>query len=109
MSRILHLVLRTVLTLLLGAVAFPASLSDAFAQGVVAVPSAEPSEADTGSDADTLVDWLAHPWTGDLDGILERGFLRIDTGYNPVMFCHSGADQRGFVVDIANELQKAFR
>jgi len=83
------------------------------AQGTVAVPSlagetagAEPVAE---SDADVLVDRLSEPWTGDLAGILERGFLRVGTAYNPVMFTYSGADQRGIVVDAAAELQAQLR
>jgi membrane-bound lytic murein transglycosylase MltF len=81
------------------------------AQGTVAVPSAEAPEPAAAADieADALVDWLAEPWQGDLPGILERGFLRVGTAYNPVLFSYSGADQRGIVVDLTNELQAHLR
>ena len=83
----------------------------AAAQGTVAVPSAGAPEPEAAADteADALVDWLAAPWQGDLPGILERGFLRVGTAYNPVLFSYSGADQRGIVVDLTNELQAHLR
>jgi len=55
---------------------------------------------------DLLVGWMTESWTGDLDGIVERGFLRVGTAYNPVLFSYSRADQRGIVVDITNEMLK---
>ena len=39
------------------------------------------------------------PWSGDLDGITERGFLRILTVHNPLFFSFDGARQRGVVAD----------
>ena len=41
------------------------------------------------------------PWSGDLDGITERGFLRILTVHNPLFFSFDGARQRGVVADIS--------
>ncbi len=83
------------------------------AQGTVAVPSAADAAAGadpaTEGETDVLVDWLAAPWTGDLPGILERGYLRIGTAYNPVLFSYDGADQRGIVVDATAELQAHLR
>jgi membrane-bound lytic murein transglycosylase MltF len=51
---------------------------------------------------------LAHaiqPWTGDLDGILERGFLRVATVNNPLIFGRDGLLERGLAVDMARELE----
>lgn len=110
MSRFLHY-LRQGMVALLAALAVSGALTAAApAQGTVAVPSAATEEpAGAGTDADALVDWLAEPWTGDLAGILERGFLRIGTAYNPVLFSYSGPDQRGIVVELAAELQAQLR
>jgi len=47
---------------------------------------------------------LAHalkPWTGDLDGMRERGFVRILTAYNPLFFHYNGIEQRGLAYEIA--------
>jgi membrane-bound lytic murein transglycosylase MltF len=67
------------------------------------------ADAESGSESDALVDWVAQPWTGDLDGILKRGFLRVGTAYNPVLFSYSGADQRGIIVELVRELQAHMR
>jgi membrane-bound lytic murein transglycosylase MltF len=89
---------------------FGAATPLSHAQGTVAVPTAGTVEPAAGeAEADVLVDWLAQPWTGDLAGILERGFLRIGTAYNPVLFSYDGPDQRGIVVDLAAELQAQLR
>ena len=80
------------------------------AQGTVAVPSAEPAAAAASDpESDALVDWLSTLWTGDLTAIIERGFLRIGTAYNPVLFSYSGADQRGVVVDLSSQMQEHLR
>jgi membrane-bound lytic murein transglycosylase MltF len=47
---------------------------------------------------------MAHanePWSGDLDGITERGFLRILTVHNPLFFSFDGAKQKGMVAELA--------
>ncbi len=46
---------------------------------------------------------LAHAnesWTGDLDGMTERGFLRILTIHNPLFFSFDGAKQKGMVAEL---------
>jgi membrane-bound lytic murein transglycosylase MltF len=40
-------------------------------------------------------------WSGDLDGITERNFLRILTVHNPLFFSFDGAKQKGIVADLA--------
>ncbi|HKJ52600.1 MAG TPA: transporter substrate-binding domain-containing protein, partial [Gammaproteobacteria bacterium] len=50
---------------------------------------------------------LAHvnkPWRGDLDGIVERGFLRILTVHNPLFFSFDGEKQEGIVAELAHLL-----
>jgi membrane-bound lytic murein transglycosylase MltF len=66
-------------------------------------------EAQAESAEDLLVDWLSAPWTGDLDGMVERGFLRVGTTFNPVLFSSDKADQRGTVVDLTNALVERLR
>jgi membrane-bound lytic murein transglycosylase MltF len=101
------------LALALGAAGLPAGAAAddkapaPAASDALSVPAAE-AEPEP-SEEDILVQTLAAPWTGDLDGIVERGFLRVGTVYNPVLFSYDGSDQRGLVVDIANELQQALR
>ncbi len=52
---------------------------------------------------------LAHanePWRGDLDGIVERGFLRILTVHNPLFFSFDGEKQKGIVAELAHLLDQ---
>ena len=57
----------------------------------LAVPLARGEAADDAAPAETaaeeeaLVAALGEPWTGDLDGIVERGYLRFGVAYNPIM------------------------
>ena len=49
---------------------------------------------------------LAHtPWSGDMEGILERGYIRLATVNNPLYFSADGIEQRGLAVDVARELE----
>ena len=63
--------------------------------------------ADTGEDA--LVAALAEPWTGDLDDIIARGYLRFGVAYNPILFSYDGPKQQGLSVDLAAEFEKHLR
>ncbi|MEL6480465.1 MAG: transporter substrate-binding domain-containing protein [Pseudomonadota bacterium] len=60
----------------------------------------------TADDGTVVVDFLNQPVEGDLDTILERGFLRIGTIYDPLFFAYNGADEYGAVADLAKELAK---
>ncbi len=52
---------------------------------------------------------LATPWTGDLDGIVERGFLRIGVAYGALFFNTDGPMESGINVDTAREFEKHLR
>ena len=56
-----------------------------------------------------LIGLAQRPWKGDLDGMVERGFVRILTVYNPLFFAYDGIEQRGLAVDIAREFEKHLR
>ena len=45
-------------------------------------------------------------WRGDLGGITERGFLRILTVHNPLLFSFDGIEQRGMVAELAKLYEK---
>jgi membrane-bound lytic murein transglycosylase MltF len=47
---------------------------------------------------------VTEPWTGDLDGMVKRGFIRILTVHNPLFFTFDGERQRG----LAAEVTRAF-
>jgi len=48
------------------------------------------------SEQDEIMKHANEPWTGDLDGITERRFLRILTIHNPLFFSFNGEKQKGF-------------
>lgn len=65
--------------------------------------------AQTATEADAaefLTETALEPWTGDLDGIAERGFLRIAVPHNPLFIVFDGEKQIGLAVDAARELTK---
>jgi membrane-bound lytic murein transglycosylase MltF len=50
---------------------------------------------------DEIIEHANEPWSGDLDGITERRFLRILTVHNPLFFSFDGAKQKGIVAEFA--------
>jgi membrane-bound lytic murein transglycosylase MltF len=58
-----------------------------------------------GSDENAVLTVTQKPWKGDLDGMIERGFIRILTVYNPLYFTYNGIEQRGLVVEAARLLE----
>jgi len=50
---------------------------------------------------DEIMEHANEPWSGDLKGITERGFLRILTVHNPLFFSFDGAKQKGVVAELA--------
>lgn len=105
MARTLRHIVHALAALLLAASLVPSAM----AQSTVAPSTArdEPDAPDTAEDL--LIAHLSAPWTGDLAGIVERGFLRIGTAYNPILFTYSGAKQQGSVVDLSDALQAHLR
>lgn len=69
--------------------------------------TAEPAaSSEVPDDDDHLLELAQKPWTGDLDGILKRGFIRVATANNPLYFSADGIEQTGLAVDIAREFEK---
>lgn len=81
------------------------------APGGMAQSDPPPTVAQTAGDdeAEALLAALAAPWTGDLDGILERGFLRVGVAYGAIFFNTDGPREYGLAVDAAQEFQKHLR
>ena len=50
---------------------------------------------------DEVLEHANQPWHGDLDGMTERGFLRILTVHNPLFFSFDGAQKTGMVAVLA--------
>ena len=71
---------------------------------VVFFPFANGFAQDEEPDRDEILEHASEPWTGDLKGMTERGFIRILTVHNPLFFQFDGAGQRGLV----SEWGKAF-
>ncbi len=68
-----------------------------------------PLAAQDGGIGDALIENVRKPWTGDLDGMIKRGFIRALTTYNPLSFSYNGVEQRGLAVDAAREFEKYLR
>ncbi|MCG8592711.1 MAG: transporter substrate-binding domain-containing protein, partial [Proteobacteria bacterium] len=49
---------------------------------------------------------LLAPWTGDLDGMVERRLIRILTVHNPMLYSLDGPRQRGLVYEIATAFER---
>lgn len=58
---------------------------------------------------DAMVAAMFAPWTGDLDGMVKRGYVRVGVGYEPLYFSYDGAEQQGLAVDSAREFEKQLR
>lgn len=81
------------------------------AGGASAAADAPPATSpdDPAAEAKALLATATAPWTGDLDGILARGLLRIGSAYSPQLLAYDGPDQTGMVVEAAAELEKALK
>ncbi|MGF1445492.1 MAG: transglycosylase SLT domain-containing protein [Pikeienuella sp.] len=53
-----------------------------------------------------LIEDAIAPWTGDLSGIAERGYLRVGVPHGPLFVAYDGEKQIGLAVERARELQK---
>ena len=53
-----------------------------------------------------ILDHVSEAWIGDLDGITDRGFLRILTVHNPLYFTFDGVEQRGLATAFAHEYEE---
>ena len=67
---------------------------------------ASAAESEPMSDEEALFEIALQPFSGDLEGILERGFIRIATANSPLYFSADGIEQRGLAVEIGRELEK---
>lgn len=64
-----------------------------------------PSPAADTADGAALLDFVDEPWSGDLDGMVERGFVRVLTVYNPLFFSFDGVEQQGLDVEMAQAFE----
>ena len=54
----------------------------------------------TADEQNEIMEHANEPWRGDLDGMTERGFLRILTVHNPLFFSFDGAEEKGMVAEL---------
>lgn len=64
------------------------------------------TSAQESDDKTVLLEHANEPWTGDLDGMVERGFVRLLTTFNPLFFSYDDIGQRGLAVDVARALEE---
>lgn len=69
---------------------------------IVAAPAAaqDGMATATTADGDALLARVVEPWTGDLNGILERGFLRVGVAHGHPFFVADGPATSGFTVEL---------
>lgn len=80
--------------------------------GWLALAWIAPVAAQSGASHDDSAALLARairPWTGDLDGMVERGMVRIATADNPIFFSYDGGREIGLVVETAREFEAFLR
>ena len=65
-----------------------------------------PATAATSEELEKLIEHANKPWDGDLDGMTERGFLRILTIHNPLFFSFDGANQQGMVAELSKMFEE---
>jgi membrane-bound lytic murein transglycosylase MltF len=63
-------------------------------------------DARSADDKSALIEHANEPWTGDFDGMVGRGFVRLLTTYNPLFFSYDDIGQRGLAVDLAGLLEE---
>ena len=66
---------------------------------LLAIPLAGGATESAETGQDEIIAHANEAWTGDLDGMTKRGFLRILTVHNPLFFQFDGAEQRGLVAE----------
>lgn len=70
-----------------------------FVAGATATKAADKGEV--------LLGAAVEPWTGDLDEIVDRGFLRVVTAYNPLFYTYDETGKAvGLVAETAHEFEK---
>ena len=55
---------------------------------------------------DEVLEHVNEPWTGDLDGMTKRGFIRILTVHNPLFFTFDALEHRGLAPELGKLLEE---
>ena len=64
------------------------------------------ADAEVEPERHEILEHVFDEWRGDLDGMVERGFVRILTVHNPLFFSYDGIHQRGLTHDLARAFEK---
>jgi membrane-bound lytic murein transglycosylase MltF len=67
--------------------------------------AAQPEQSELKSSFDAFPA-LKEPWTGDLDGMVERGFIRALVTYSKTNYFFDGANQRGITYEALREFEE---
>ena len=67
---------------------------------MAALPIIGATKSQEVDDETALLEHVNEPWSGDLDGMVKRGFIRVLTTYNPLYFTYDGIEQRGLTVEV---------
>lgn len=87
-----------------------AAASLAFAPFLAHPQEAAVSAADEATaEADALFARMAEAFLGDLDGMIERGFVRVGVAYGPLFFTSDGPESAGLTVDAMREFENDLR
>jgi membrane-bound lytic murein transglycosylase MltF len=57
-------------------------------------------------DEEIVLEHARQPQTGDLDGMFERGFIRVLATYNPLLYFNDGPRQRGITYEAAKAFEE---
>ena len=95
------------LSLLLSSCTVRAQTTNNITHKPVAIDNQRELNIYSGDDSkDVILAAAQKPWKGDLDAMVERGFIRILTTYNPLFFSYTGIEQHGLMVEAARLLEK---
>jgi membrane-bound lytic murein transglycosylase MltF len=73
---------------------------------LIVLGRAEPTVAQDLGDEEALMAHALEPWTGDLDGMIERGFIRVLSTCNPLFFFYDGFNRRGITYEVSQAFEE---
>ena len=83
-------------------VADEAAIDEIVEEEAAAQPEAEADFARAEAEAAIIANAL-EPWTGDLDGMVERGMIRVAIPYGFLTYFIDGADQKGITYELVEQ------
>jgi membrane-bound lytic murein transglycosylase MltF len=103
MAQISHVQIRSRLMFLAGVIFAFAFLAGTLAFAAEVKPPAQPSQRE---DLTIQADEVMKPWTGDLDGMIERGFIRVLAVYSKTFYFVDKGVQRGVTHDFFRQFEE---